>query len=85
MITDRRALGILDVLLALAVLPQPLLALELFGEQPARAIVYLLLVSVLVGLWIYWRRRPRASAPSPLAVRERWMTSSSSASSAGPA
>jgi signal transduction histidine kinase len=68
-ITDRRALGILDVLLALAVLPQPLLALELFGEQPARAIVYLLLVSVLVGLWIYWRRRPRVGwVPTAMVV-----------------
>ncbi|MEZ5200200.1 MAG: hypothetical protein R2742_02375 [Micropruina glycogenica] len=46
-----------------------LMALELFGEQPARTIVYLLLVSVLVGLWIYWRRRPRVGwVPTAMVV-----------------
>lgn len=68
MITDPRALRILDVLFVIALLPQPLVPLTFLAPADQwRAVVYTALLGAEVAWWIVWRRRPSAGW-TPLAM-----------------
>lgn len=70
MITDRRALLILDVLFVLALAGQIIVPLSLVDlGMEWRAILYTALVVVIAALWILWRRHPDATwVPTALVV-----------------